>query len=69
MEIISGKSSASLPIAIFDSGIGGLSVLHEALKILPRGTFKLPEEEIMTERSTSMDFETGLPPECPEPVS
>jgi len=27
--------SSELPIAIFDSGIGGLSVLEEALKILP----------------------------------
>jgi len=29
------QNSATLPIAIFDSGIGGLSVLREAVKILP----------------------------------
>ncbi len=29
------QNNSSLPIAIFDSGIGGLSVLKEALKILP----------------------------------
>jgi glutamate racemase len=29
------QNQSSLPIAIFDSGIGGLSVLCEALKILP----------------------------------
>ena len=28
-----------LPIGVFDSGIGGLSVLHEALKILPNEDF------------------------------
>jgi glutamate racemase len=29
-----GKNESALPIGIFDSGIGGLSVLHEVLKIL-----------------------------------
>jgi glutamate racemase len=29
------QTTSSLPIAIFDSGIGGLSVLREALKVLP----------------------------------
>ena len=29
------QETAELPIAIFDSGIGGLSVLREALLVLP----------------------------------
>jgi glutamate racemase len=33
------QSIASLPIAIFDSGIGGLTVLREALKILPNENY------------------------------
>lgn len=28
--------SSSLPIAFFDSGVGGLTVLREALRLLPR---------------------------------
>ncbi|MEO8085888.1 MAG: glutamate racemase [Bacteroidota bacterium] len=35
MSDTSSQNSSSLPIAIFDSGIGGLSVLCEALKLLP----------------------------------
>jgi glutamate racemase len=35
MNASQNKDTSGLPIAIFDSGIGGLSVLREALKVLP----------------------------------
>jgi glutamate racemase len=38
-SISSLKHNTTDPIAIFDSGIGGLSVLREALKILPRENY------------------------------
>ena len=39
MSITRKHYSSELPIAIFDSGIGGLSVLGEAIKILPNENF------------------------------
>jgi len=33
------QETSSLPVAIFDSGIGGLSVLKEALKLLPHENY------------------------------
>lgn len=33
------KNSASLPIAVFDSGVGGLTVLHTLQKYLPNESF------------------------------
>src|SRR6187401_477366 len=39
MNISNKQNSAELPIAIFDSGIGGLSVLGEAIKVLPNENY------------------------------
>jgi len=39
MNIPKKNYSSELPIAIFDSGIGGLSVLGEAIKILPNENY------------------------------
>ena len=36
---MSGPGDASLPIAVFDSGVGGLTVLHECLVSLPEEDF------------------------------
>ena len=33
------KLDASLPVAMFDSGVGGLTVLHECLVSLPQEDF------------------------------
>ena len=33
------KADPSLPIAVFDSGVGGLTVLHECLVSLPEENF------------------------------
>ncbi len=33
------KLTPSLPIAVFDSGVGGLTVLHECLVSLPEEDF------------------------------
>ena len=39
MEVLSGMDRSALPIGIFDSGMGGLSVLRTALRILPDERF------------------------------
>jgi len=39
MSTSENNDNAELPIAIFDSGIGGISVLREALKILPNENY------------------------------
>src|SRR3954451_25197470 len=36
---MAGSSNSSLPVAVFDSGVGGLTVLHECLASLPHEDF------------------------------
>ena len=39
MSVASGNARRELPIAVFDSGVGGLTVLHECLVSLPAEDF------------------------------